>query len=316
MGLELPEASPEHIVAAVDYAVIKGKLDAATCALLVDISPEHADRALRASALLGLLASDGTEYEPSGFASRLIASGSRDQQRQIFRAHLELFAPFAYVRTRLLQGFELHDACRSARALFDLDARPALVRDLLARWGLYSGSLVGDPPVVDTSQGIDSPLARVIDRISDDRVVAAELLGDELGPATYVALAENIRENLLLGVLRLARNDEPRTIVQPLGIALEDYLRLLGGENGVGLDGCNGMTQVAEALVSAGTIASKHLGFVHLVAAIRNASEHGIDQREAEDWQLTAKAAGLVLSAVMSAVRSMQVYVQDARLEL
>jgi hypothetical protein len=65
-----------------------------------------------------------------------------------------------------------------------------------------------------------------------------------------------------------------------------------------------------------GVIGSKHLGLVHAVAAIRNASGHGIDQRENEDWHITARAAALIVATVIVAIRSIHAYVEASRLEL
>jgi hypothetical protein len=318
MPLGIPEASPEHVVAVVDFAAMKEPIDARACAALADISEDHARRALEAAVLLGLLepGSAGT-YAMSGLTGRLLASGSRDQKRQIFRAHLEEFPPFAFVKTRLLQGFELHEACRQAKIALDLEPRPAVLRDLFDRWGRFSGSFVGEPLEIERSEGIDSPLARVIDRLTDDTAAAVELLSDELGPALYLALPEIVRDNLILGVKKLARGEEPRSVAQPLGIAFEDYLReVVATETGTDVAAKNGIIQVGDELRAKEGIAGKQLGFIHMIGHLRTAAEHGIDQRESEEWQITAKAVELLFSAVLSGIRSITAYVRDQRLEL
>src|SRR6266487_4615227 len=120
MSIELPEAAPEHIVAVTEYAVMRGEVDAGACAAFVDVTGDHAARALAAATLLGLLSQSGNGFTPAGVTAKLLAEGSLDQKRQIFRTHLERLEPFAYVRTRLTQGFDFLEACREAKVHFDL----------------------------------------------------------------------------------------------------------------------------------------------------------------------------------------------------
>jgi hypothetical protein len=317
MSLGIPEASPEHVVAVVDFAAMSDSVDAGFCAELADISEDHAARALEAARLLGLLAEGGSgSFRLNGLTAVLLGTGTRDQKRQIFRTHLEQFKPFEFVAARLLQGFDLHEACRQAKVRFELEPRPAVIRDVFERWGRFAGTFVGDPLVVEQSEGIDSPLASVIDKIGEDTAAAAEFISDELGPSLYIGLPEAIRNNLVRGAKKLAAKEEPRSVVQPLGIAFEDFLREVAEEVGVDVSGRNGIIQVGQELQAQGALAAKHLGFVHLIGHMRSAAEHGIDQKEQENWQITAKAVEVLLSAVLSAMRSISAYVRDQRLEL
>src|SRR5215210_7962546 len=94
-------------------------VDADACAKFADISTDHAQRALDAGCLLLLIEKRQAGYRAVDWTTELLAAGSLDQKRQVFRARLERFAPFAHVRSRLLQGFDLHAACREAKAHFD-----------------------------------------------------------------------------------------------------------------------------------------------------------------------------------------------------
>src|SRR5258708_564741 len=99
MSIDLPEASPEHIIAVVDYAVMKPGADASACAAFADITEDHARRALDAAVLLELLQPTTGGYRSAGVTAELLSQGSLDQKRQMFRTHLERFEPFAYVRS-------------------------------------------------------------------------------------------------------------------------------------------------------------------------------------------------------------------------
>jgi hypothetical protein len=140
MPVDLPEAAPEHIVAVTEFAVMRGTVDATACAAFADVTVDHAARALAASTLLGLLRPEGEAFAPAGVTTELLAAGSLDQKRQIFRTHLERFEPFAYVRMRLIQGFDFLEACREAKVRFELTPTPAVVRDVFSRWGGYARS--------------------------------------------------------------------------------------------------------------------------------------------------------------------------------
>lgn len=316
MPIDLPEATPEHIVAVIDYAVMKPGVDASECASFADITEDHAARALDAAVLLGLLVSKSGGYRSTGMTADLLAQGSIDQKRQVFRTHLERFEPFAYVRSRMIQGFDLAQACREARTRFDISDTPAVIRDMFARWGSFARSFVGDPPEVDTSHGIDAPVATVIDAILDEAAAAEEVLSDELGPRVYVELDQGVRDNLLAGIRKFRDREDPRSIAQPIGIAFEDYLRGVAGRHGIDVSSKNGIVQVGDALRAQQRITRKHLGLVHAIGALRTAAEHGIDQDEGKEWSISAQAVRLLLGASVLAVKSISAYDGRSELEL
>jgi hypothetical protein len=316
MPVDLPEATPEHIVAVVDCVVMQPGVDARGCAAFADITEDHARRALAAACLLGLLEVTNGGHRPAGLTASLLAEGSLDQKRQIFRTHLERFEPFAYVRRRMVQGFDLHQACREARVRFDLAPTPAVIRDVFARWGAYARSFVGDPPQVDISHGIDAPIATVVDAILDETTSAEVILSDELGPRVYIELDQGVRENLLAAIRKFRERQEPRSVAQPLGIAFEDFLRVIAAQHGIDVSTKNGIGQVGDALRAEDKIAKKHVGLVHAISAMRIAAEHGIDQEENEEWAITAQGVRLLLASVALAVKSISAYNSRGELEL
>jgi len=317
MALEIPEASAQNIVAVVDYVAMNPKADAAASAAFADISEAHAKSALAAAELLGLIrARPASGYQAADWTAELMAEGSTEQKRQIFRAHLERFEPFSYVRRRILQGFDIGQACREAKTLFDLDPAPAVIRDVFLGWGVYARSLVGDPPAPDTSMGIDSPLATVIDPILDAGAAAEEFVSDALSPRLLVALDQGVRDNLILGVRRFAAREEGRSVGQPLGIALEDFLRAIAHKHGIDVSKKNGIGQVADELRAEGKITKKHLGLLQSANAIRIAVEHGEDADEGRAWQITAQGLRLLISTTMLAIKSVSSYAERGDLDL
>jgi hypothetical protein len=317
MALAIPDASAQNIVTVVDYVVMASGADVASCAAFADIPEDRARAALAAGELLGLVReNDAARYEAMGWAAELLAAGSSDQKRQIFRAHLERFEPFGYVLLRMLQGFDVLQACREAKVRYDLIPAPAVVRDVFLGWGMFARSLVGEPPAPDTSSGIDSPLAAVIDPILDAGATAEEFVSDALTPAVYVSLEPGVRDNLVLGVRRFLAYDEPRSVGQPLGIAFEDFLRHVAAASGVDVSTKNGITEVATELRAQKKVAKKHLGLVQTVGSIRIAIEHGIDSDEGREWQITTQGLRLLISGVMLAIKSISVYSARSDLDL
>jgi hypothetical protein len=317
VALEIPEASPQNIVAVVDYVIMEPKADAAACATFADVSPEHAKAALAAAELLGLIESkSGGSYFPADWTTELLAHGSTDQKRQIFRARLERFEPFAYVRLRVLQGFDILQACREAKTRFDLAPAPAVIRDVFSGWAVFARSFVGDPPAPDTSSGIDSPLAAVIDPILDAGATAEEFVSDSLTAAVYVGLDQSVRDKLLLGVRRFLAREEPRSIGQPLGIAFEDFLRGVASVHGIDVSRKNGITEVGTELRKHAKVTKKHLGLIQTVGAIRIAIEHGIDSDEGKGWQITVQGLRLLISTTMLAIKSISSYGASGDLDL
>jgi hypothetical protein len=317
MALGIPEASPQNIVNVVDYVMMEPSADAAACARFADISEEHAKAALAAAELLGLIkARTGGRYAGADWTTELFAEGSTDQKRQILRMHLERFEPFAYLRLRMLQGFDVLQACREAKERFDLEPQPAVIRDILTSWGTFARSLLGDPPAPDTSSGIDSPLAAVIDPILDAKTTAAEFVSDSLSPAFYFGLDQGVRDNLVRGVQRLVERQEPRSVGQPLGIAFEDFLRGIAAQHQINVANKNGIGQVGSELRSNGKVTKKHLGLIQAIGALRIAIEHGIDSDENKEWQITVNGLRLLVSSVMLAIRSISAYNSRGDLDL
>jgi hypothetical protein len=317
MALEIPEASAQNIVTVVDYVAMDPKADAAACAAFADISTAHATAALAAAELLGLIKSkSGGGYSLADWTTRLLAEGSAEQKRQIFRAQLERFEPFAYVRLRMLQGFDILQACREAKTRFDLEPAPAVIRDVFSGWGVFARSFVGDPPAPDTSSGLDSPLAVVIDPILDAGATAEEFVSDALSPALLVALDPGVRDKLILGVRRFLARAEARSVGQPLGIALEDFLRAIARKHTVDVSTKNGIGQVATELRVHRKIAKRHLGLVESANSIRIAIEHGEDADEGKDWQITAQGLRLLISTTVLAIKSINSYDERGDLDL
>ena len=316
MALAIPDASGSNIVAMVDLVVMSPGATAADCAAFADIPETRASDALAAAELLGLLRPDGQGYAQTDWRAEVLAAGSVDQKRQIFRAQLERFEPYVYVRLRMIQGFDILQACREARARFALENQPAVIRDIFLNWGLHARSLVGDPPGPDTSAGIDSPLAAVIDPILDAGNAVEEFVSDALTPALYVGLDQGVRDNLLLGVRRFLNQEEPRSVGQPLGIAFEDYLRSVAGAAGVDVSTKNGITEVGIELRSQHLIAKKHIALVQAVGAIRIAIEHGIDADEGHEWQITTQGLRLLVATVMLGIKSISSYVDHHALDM
>lgn len=315
MALDIPEASAQTIVAVVDYVVMQPDASIEECATFADISSAHAAVALAAAEVLALIkAKPGGGYEPADWTIKLLAEGSIEQKRQIFRAHLERFEPFAYARLRMLQGFDVGQACREAKAMFDLTPAPAVIRDVFSGWGVFARSFVGDPPAPDTSSGIDSPLAAVIDPILDAGATAEEFVSDALSPALLVALDQGVRDKLMLGVRRFFAREESRSVGQPLGIALEDFLRGIARKHGVDVSTKNGIGQVGTELRTQRKIAKRHLGLIESANSIRIAIEHGEDADEGKDWQITPQGLRLLISTTMLAIKSISSY--DARGDL
>jgi hypothetical protein len=317
MALEIPEASGQNIVTVVDYVAIDATADAEKCAAFADISTDHATAALAAAELLGLIkAKRGGRYAPADWTTTLLAGGSTEQKRQIFRARLEQFEPFAWVRLRMLQGFDLSQACREAKTRFDLAPAPAVIRDVFSGWGVFARSFVGDPPAPDTSSGLDSPLAVVIDPILDAGATAEEFVSDALRPALLVALDIGVRDKLILGVRRFLSRAEARSVGQPLGIALEDFLRGIARKHRIDVSAKNGIGQVGTELRVHRKIAKRHVGLIESANAIRIAVEHGEDADEGKDWQITAQGLRLLISTTMLAIKSISAYDERGDLDL
>lgn len=162
----------------------------------------------------------------------------------------------------------------------------------------------------------DLLFAAVIDPILDAGATAEEFVSDALSPALLVGLDQGVRDKLILGIRRFMGREEARSVGQPLGIALEDFLRGIAHKHSIDVSTKHGIGQVGTELRGHGKITKRHLGLIESANSLRIAIEHGEDADEGKDWQITAQGLRLLISTTMLGIKSISSYDERGDLDL
>lgn len=310
--MEIPETSPEHILYAAECAELRdGHLPLDILAGYLNTPEEHARRALDGALLLGLLDETdvGDQYLPHPLVGLLLSV--RAQKKPIvFRVFLNDFEPFKVYKRKLATGTLSGTAARHVRITFDVELSSTLLERTFLDWGSFAG-IISDtdegPAVVASDVGLPRFTEALTEGL-DDEEGARAWVDSTLGAGFSARIPDNIAERLALGVLRCARNEEARAAAQPIGIAIEDYLRFFADR--VGLDHSNrtGTGSMLGLLRDADALEPKQLGLGNALNQIRIACEHGEDRDAGVEWHVELETIEVMVRIALRFIRSCERY--------
>jgi hypothetical protein len=142
----------------------------------------------------------------------------------------------------------------------------------------------------------------------DSEMGALLHLSSTLGPGLLHSLDQNEQNRLKNAVMR-ARS-EPAIACEDAAKGLENYLRLVGTQDGYDTSGCQGLGEVASYLAGKDRllIHPKHRDIVLSIAALRNCSAHDRDRLTNRPWVITAKMAALNVEIVTRLIASIHAW--------
>ena len=132
-----------------------------------------------------------------------------------------------------------------------------------------------------------------------------------LGRDVHDLLDETDRSLLADSLLKHA--SDPRASVSASGQAIEDFLRHVADDRGLGSEARkkSGAGQLANLLYTNGVIHNHQQKLVDAAATTRNATAHRKDKKTLAPWELTPFGAFSALAMTLTAIRSIYMYVND-----
>jgi hypothetical protein len=284
----------EQVVACVAaVSPVQRRVDEKFVAEFVDTTPALAGSALRMSVDLGLLRENGSDYEVADPLSHFTRTPDALTKSAVLRVFLERYEPFRVFRQQLAESGDLDRAARQTKALVEITASTAEVRETLINLGSYCGAfLPKGGGQYDTDRG---PLDNVLKRIAESAALEASAertVRDQIGTvAAGVADYNDVIKPLAKAMTRAAGGDGDGAVLEA-GNAVESYLSGLAGRKNVDVTNDHGINAKLAKLRSTGNLPAKIVNMGGYLGHLRNAADHGIDADIGASWSI-GRSTGL-----------------------
>jgi hypothetical protein len=326
--LRSPEPTAEQVIQATEAAyLLNGQTDLASIArfMSLDVAIQHqrqqVEHAILAAQMLKLAVPRGRRQNRYTFSPLvpLIVKARNEDKRVFFRVHLEQYEPFILFAERLRAGIQPQEAAVQVCAIRDFADDPVVAWRAFQSWGTYARSLVRaeDGQYVPAAPFEASHLlSQSLEILFTQEQEARQFIHDHLEQEAFEFIEGNVRDSLVDAILMLTNENESERVILRVGNTYEDFLRLIGYRR-VNLQNVHGIIQLGNRLRDRRLISRKHLGAVHLIGHIRNATDHGGDPDEGNrSWQVTPPTARLMILTVLSSIHSIVLYRKRGILEL
>lgn len=279
-------------------------------------SASTARRAIPSLETLGIVArrDDGSH---SVVADNVTRGMTPEAQAQIITRALLAFRPFELVIEGIALGERAEDAIRKARLVLGLPDGDTAKFQILLKWGVDLEILESTADGVQLVAGLSPEKADELGPLATDDVESeakARLFNArQLGRDANHYLDE-VDRGLLADALLKYRSDARKSI-DASGQALEDFLRHVADDNGLGAEArkASGAGQLANLLYSKGVIHNHQQKMVDAVATIRNATAHRKDKKTLTPWELTSFGAFSAFVGTLTTIRSIHLYVTKGK---
>jgi len=298
MSIIIPDTSGELIAAVCDSIYyIRPSYNIEPIKTYIKSDQITAERALEAAVLLGYVVKkpDGSFVSVDDLL--LIHTHSNIIGRRIIlRYRLELFLPFQRFKERIYCGDSPLEAADKVKTIFNVVNDTYNLKEILTRWGIYSGAFttdtLGDLQCASPDSLLPTYMTNIdlsLKNIEKARVFIQERLGEEY----FNIIPTEIIDGLSSALVKCVTQYEPKSASAfAIGTSMEKFLAYVAANNSptIDLTGANGLSQMGEILRSNSIITKKHIGLIHAIATLRNAADHGVDVEIGKSWQLSNKS--------------------------
>lgn len=262
-----------------------------------------------------LIALGVVESDESGLhcTEPAIRRGVADAEaRQIIRRALIAYRPFEIVCEGLALAESIGEAIRKASVILGLEKSDLNRFAFLIKLGVDLSLLREVEGAVELAPEV-SPEARAHGPFITSNDVESEVksrlyVAGRIGRDAFNAIDD--RDRRLLASSLLSISVKPSETVEQVGQATENYLRELCGKRGLATEAAkqNGAGQLATLLASKGIIHNHQVKLIDTVGALRNAKVHHKDKKTLVPWQITEEGALGSFFAAVTAIKSIESY--------
>ena len=188
---------------------------------------------------------------------------------------------------------------------------------ILLRWGEDLGiveSVDGSVTLVAalstaSERGLSALTAADVESEAKARLFNARRLGREAN--NYL---DEVDRGLLADAL-VGYDADPRRSIDASGQALEDFLRHVADDRGLGAEAkkASGAGKLGNVLYTNGVIHNHQQKMVDALATIRNATAHRKDKKTLTPWELTSFGACSALAMTLTTIRSIHLFATKGR---
>lgn len=265
--------------------------------------------------LLGLMDNNrgGEVYSVNPEVLNLLGLTPNDDLKiNVIRKYIQRYDPFIRFIQYYMNGSSLSDAARKVFAKYDFQSSSGykLLKQLFIAWGkstnifTVSGETLTLTNEIQNDYNTHMKLDVTLNNEMAIRLYINQRLGDDV-----IAFIENADIEELVDSYK-KYSTEPRDAIGCAGRAFENFLRRTAVPLGVDVVKKNGITQVIQTIQSEGKIHSKQNSIGGGIGTIRNMSGHGVDPKELEPWDLKPQSALAFIELVISAIRSIKLYIE------
>ena len=251
---------------------------------------------------------------------------SREDQKILFRSHLQKYPPFSKFFHFLRLGISPQEAGKRICAIYNIQRRSNNVTKILKKWGTDAGIFVrkGDTiGIIEELTHITPSSLWLLLESLNNQLKAREYIFQILEDEVIETLEEPQLDDLVNAIVGIP--EDPNISIQKAGKTLEDYLRIVAQYRGISLKG-SGISQIVDELREHKIIASKHVNILKGLevfmeqnvlkglGTFRNMAGHGIDKAENMRWQLSEELATTYILQCLLAIKSIWFYVYQSKL--
>ena len=185
------------------------------------------------------------------------------------------------------------------------------------KWGLELGTLSGDCEVPQLAPEISVDAQRALDLMQPADVESeakARLFNTRRIGRNANDFLDEVDRQLLAEAL-LGLQTKPNESVEKAGQALEDFLRQVAIDQGLGAEAkkCNGAGQLGSRLLGKRVIHNHQQKLIDAASMFRNAKTHKKDKKTLKPWRITGDGAFSAVIATLTCIRSIYQYVYHRR---
>lgn len=305
---KIPKVTADVIMETMEGICLKNGMSIDEATAYIAKSKEYARRALVVAEQLGMVTSNNSKFEAVS-DTKIITRANKDQWPVIFGKFLQRFNPLILFASLLSRGNSLKDAARKIKVIYDIDSSEDIVINSLVGWGEYAYVLKKEKGKVELlidTENLSAEYIRELLQAMENDVRARVYIANKLGEEVFGYIKQDEVE-LLVKAIREHRTNSKHSI-DIGGQAFEDFLRRLATDNSINVVSCTGIQQIADSLIGAKMITTKHHEVCKAINSFRIAAGHNKDRTSLEKWTLNPDAAIECILLILTTIRSIHNY--------
>lgn len=306
---KVPRVTADIIMEVMEGICLKNGMKLEEATSYIAKSKEYARRALVVSEQLGMAKFVDSKFEAVSEA-KIITRANKDQWPVIFGKFLQRFNPLILFTSLLSRGNSLKDSARKIKVIYDIDTNEDTIVTSFVGWGEYAGILKREKDNVELlidTENLSAEYIRELLQAMENDVRARIYIANKLGEDVF-GYIEQDEVDLLVKAIREHRT-EPKHSIDVGGQAFEDYLRRLATDNSIDVVSRTGIQQLADSIIGAKLITTKHLEICKAINSFRIAAGHNKDRTSMEKWILNPDAAIECILIILTCIRSIHNYI-------